>query len=38
MGDNEEHLCFMLLLDYYAQEQERNVCSENLLTKHMKRY
>ena len=31
MGDNEEHLCFMLFLDNYVQKKKRDVRQEILL-------
>ena len=36
MGDNEEHLCFMLFLDNYVQKKRRCVL-RNIVARNMKR-
>ena len=36
MGDNEEHLCFMLFLDNYVQKKKERCASRNLVTRHMR--
>ena len=37
MGDNEEHLWFMLFLDNYVQKKRENIVLKKIVTRYMKR-